>query len=232
MKKVLHIEDDLLTALGVAERLKDAGYDVEHCDDVGEETLTHVRKAEHDIILLDIYFSGQPKGLEVLEFITRESIPTPIIVLSGSYDIADKVAALKAGADDYITKPFHGDELCARIEALLRRYEKPYEKILRLGNLHLHLIARQLFVCEIEVHLSPMRFVMLKTLVEAQGEPVSRTKLEKEMFGSRERSTSFSVHMSQLKSIVHASGWDGCIQSLGRSKYAASSKVITTNAVP
>jgi two-component system KDP operon response regulator KdpE len=156
-----------------------------------------------DLIILDL---GLPDldGLEVTRQL-REWTPVPIIVLSARGQEQDKIAALDAGADDYLTKPFSVGELQARMRVALRHaartVQEPAEPILTIGKLHIDLARRQVFVSDAEVHLTPIEYKLLATLVRHAGKVVTHRQLLKEVWGpAYEHETHYlRVYMGQLR---------------------------------
>ena len=121
--RVLLIEDDTATAQSIELMLKSEGFNV-YTTDLGEEGVDLGKLYDYDIILLDINLPDM-SGYEVLKALRVSKVGTPILILSGLAAIEDKVKGLGFGADDYMTKPFHKDELVARIHAVVRRSPGP-----------------------------------------------------------------------------------------------------------
>jgi two-component system, OmpR family, KDP operon response regulator KdpE len=150
----------------------------------GEEALDRVRDVPPDLILLDMNLPGI-SGLETCREI-RSTSTVPIVMLSVRNSGKDKVSALDAGADDYVTKPFDMTELLARIRAGLRRTKVsgPDEpKTLSLGNLEIDFEKREVTVGTANVHLTPREFDLLRCLVKSAGQPVSHRRLLQVVWG-------------------------------------------------
>jgi two-component system KDP operon response regulator KdpE len=163
--RVLLIDDDPEIVRALTTNLRAHGYDVATAA-TGNEALDHLATGRPDIIFLDL---GLPDidGLEVLRRI-RSAASTPIIVLSARHQEREKVAALDAGADDYLTKPFGMDELLARLRVALRRLgglSSGQSATLQLGSLLIDLDRRQIMRGTEEVHLTPTEYEILKVLL-------------------------------------------------------------------
>lgn len=166
------------------------------------EGLAQATGRNPDVILLDL---GLPDGDGIdLARRIREWASTPIIVISARGKEQDKVAALDAGADDYLTKPFGTDELLARLRVALRhvaRAAAPDEPVFSIGELRVDLPARQVFVADAEVHLTPTEYKLLTTLVRFAGKVVTHRLLLKEVWGPNavEHTHYLRVYMTQLR---------------------------------
>ncbi len=161
-----------------------------------------------DLIVLDLGLPDQD-GLDVTRQL-REWSTTPIIVLSARDRESDKIAALDAGADDYLTKPFGTGELLARIRVALRnalRLAKgDDDPIFEIGELRVDLAHRLVFIREVEVHLTPIEYKLLTTLVHYAGKVVTRDQLLKEVWGTgySQESHYLRVYMGQLRHKLEA----------------------------
>ncbi len=166
------------------------------------EGLAQATGRNPDIILLDL---GLPDGDGIdLARRIREWASTPIIVISARGKEQDKVAALDAGADDYLTKPFGTDELLARLRVALRhvaRAAAPDEPVFTTGELRVDLAARQVFIGGAEVHLTPTEYKLLTTLIRHAGKVVTHRLLLKEVWGPNavEHTHYLRVYMTQLR---------------------------------
>ncbi|MFE1646324.1 response regulator [Microbacterium sp. P01] len=197
--KVLIADDDpqLVRALRIT--LAAHGYDVVAAAD-GAAAITLAAQAHPDIVLLDL---GMPHldGVQVIEAL-RGWTTAPIIVVSGRTGSADKVEALDAGADDYVTKPFQIDELLARLRALGRRsVPGAAEPVVSWGDVTIDLAARDVTRGGERVHLTPTEWRMLEYLARHPGVLVTRQTLLKEIWASEQVSDSgyLRLYMSQLR---------------------------------
>lgn len=168
----------------------------------GKDGLTEAKARNPDLVLLDL---GLPdlEGNEVIRRI-REWTTTPIIVLSARDQEQAKVAALDLGADDYITKPFGVNELLARVRTALRHAARPGdggESVFVLGDLKVDLGRRQVFVSEKEVHLTPIEYKLLTTLIRHAGKVLTHRQLLKEVWGPLhvDEGHYLRVYMRQLR---------------------------------
>src|SRR5438445_13670120 len=138
--RVLLIEDDSATAQSIELMLKSEGFNV-HTTDLGEEGVDLGKIYDYDLILLDLNLPDM-SGLDVLRTLRVGKINTPVMILSGSSEIDTKVKTFAGGADDYMTKPFHKDELIARIHAVVRRSKGHAQPVIKTGELLVNLAAK------------------------------------------------------------------------------------------
>jgi two-component system cell cycle response regulator CtrA len=173
--RVLLIEDDSATAQSIELMLLSEGFNV-FTTDLGEEGVDLGKIYDYDIILLDLNLPDI-SGYEVLRTLRVSKVKTPILILSGMAGIEDKVRGLGFGADDYMTKPFHKDELVARIHAIVRRAKGHAQSVIQTGDLIVNLDTKTVEVGEQRVHLTGKEYQMLELLSLRKG-----TTLTKEMF--------------------------------------------------
>ncbi len=173
--RVLLIEDDGATAQSIELMLKSDGFNV-YTTDLGEEGVDLGKVYDYDIILLDLNLPDMT-GFDVLKSLRVAKVNTPILILTGQGDIETKVRGLGFGADDYMTKPFHKDELVARIHAIVRRSKGHSQSVITTGNLTVNLDAKTVEVGGQRVHLTGKEYQMLELLSLRKG-----TTLTKEMF--------------------------------------------------
>ena len=173
--RVLLIEDDAATAQSIELMLLSEGFNVFQTD-LGEEGVGLGKVYDYDIILLDL---GLPdiSGYEVLRALRVNKVKTPILILSGMGGVDEKVRGLGFGADDYLTKPFHKDELVARIHAIVRRSKGHAQSVIQTGNLRVNLDTKTVEIDGQRVHLTSKEYQMLELLSLRKG-----TTLTKEMF--------------------------------------------------
>lgn len=173
--RVLLIEDDSATAQSIELMLKSEGFNV-YTTDLGEEGIDLGKIYDYDLILLDLNLPDM-SGLDVLRQLRVAKINTPIMILSGTAEIDTKVKSFGGGADDYMTKPFHKDELVARIHAVVRRSKGHAQSVIRTGDIVVNLDAKTVEVNSNRVHLTGKEYQMLELLSLRKG-----TTLTKEMF--------------------------------------------------
>lgn len=173
--RVLLIEDDPATAKSIEMMLTHANLNV-YATDLGEEGVDLAKLYDYDLILLDL---GLPDmmGHDVLRQIRLARVETPILILSGADDTDSKLKGFGFGADDYLTKPFHREELVARIHAIIRRSKGHSQSIIHTGRVAVNLDAKTADVDGQQVHLTGKEYQMLELLSLRKG-----TTLTKEMF--------------------------------------------------
>jgi len=173
--RVLLIEDDSATAKGIELMLKTENFNV-YTTNFGEEGVDLGKVYEYDIILLDLNLPDM-SGFEVLRALRVAKVKTPILILSGLANTEDKVKGFGFGADDYLTKPFHKDEMVARIHAIVRRSKGHAQSVIQTGDLIVNLDTKTVEVEGSRVHLTGKEYQMLELLSLRKG-----TTLTKEMF--------------------------------------------------
>ncbi len=173
--RILLIEDDSATAQSIELMLKSENFNT-YTTDLGEEGVDLGKIYDYDIILLDLNLPDM-SGYDVLRSLRVAKVKTPILILSGLADTDDKVRGLGYGADDYLTKPFHKDELVARIHAIVRRSKGHAQSVINTGDLTVNLDQKTVEVGGARVHLTGKEYQMLELLSLRKG-----TTLTKEMF--------------------------------------------------
>jgi two-component system cell cycle response regulator CtrA len=173
--RVLLIEDDSATAQSIELILKSEGFNV-YTTDLGDKAVNLGKLYDYDIILLDLNLPDM-SGFEVLRSLRFSKVKTPTLILSGLAGTEDKVNGLGFGADDYMTKPFHKDELVARIHAVVRRSKGYAQSVIQTGDLVVNLDTKTLEVNGARVHLTGKEYQMLELLSLRKG-----TSVTKEMF--------------------------------------------------
>jgi two-component system cell cycle response regulator CtrA len=159
---ILLVEDNPVTSKSIELKLTAEGHNV-FTTDLGEDAIELTGLYDYDIVLLDLDLTDM-EGLEVLRAVRAKKIRTPVIILTASADVETKVKSLSAGADDFLTKPFHKAELAARINAVVRRSRGHSESIIRTGNIALNLDTRTTEVGGVPVHLTPSEYKVLELL--------------------------------------------------------------------
>jgi two-component system cell cycle response regulator CtrA len=173
--RILLIEDEPTTAKGIELMLSVEGFNVDTTD-LGEEGLDLGKLYDYDIICLDLNLPDM-HGYDVLKKLRAAKVRTPVMILSGIGEMDSKVRALGFGADDYITKPFHREELIARIQAVVRRSRGHSQSVIRTGKLGVNLDAKTVEVNGSRVHVTGKEYAMLELLSLRKG-----TTLTKDMF--------------------------------------------------
>lgn len=173
--RVLIIEDDSATAQTMELMLKSEGFNV-YTTDLGEEGIDLAKMYDYDAITLDLNLPDM-SGMDVLRTLRNGQIKTPIMIVSGTAEIDTKVKCLGGGADDYMGKPFHKDELVARLRSLIRRSKGHAQSVIRTGEIAVNLDSKTVDVAGTRLHLTGKEYAMLELLSLRKG-----VTLTKEMF--------------------------------------------------
>jgi two-component system response regulator VicR len=205
MARILVIEDNQNLAEGLRTNLEFEGHQVELVRD-GTGGSIRARTRSHDLIVLDLMLPGMD-GFRVLEGLRAEGVATPVLVLTARGDEADKVRGLRAGADDYVTKPFALRELLARVEALLRRARAAPEPTqapaggFRFGDVAVDPATRAVTRGGRPVPLRPKEYDLLGALLRRHGGVVARHELLREVWGYHESvlSRTLDTHVGELR---------------------------------
>jgi len=199
---------------GVERGLRRAGNAVDWVQD-GEAAEQALATEPYDVVLLDLGLPKKP-GLEVLRGLRRRGARVPVLVLTAQDAVADRVAGLDAGADDYVVKPFDLDELAARIRALQRRSSGRAAPVLEHGRLVLDPAGHEVRLDGEPVALSAREFALLHALLERPGRPLSRAQLEERLYGWGEQveSNAVEVHVHALRRKLGAE-WIKTLRGVG-----------------
>lgn len=173
--KVLVVEDELRLAALLRRALTEDGHAVE-CVDTGEEGLAWLGAAPFDIVILDVMLPGL-SGIDVCRAARTKKITVPILLLTAKSEVADRVAGLDAGADDYLTKPFALAELKARLRALTRRPRDAVDTMLEAGGVRLDPVGMYAWKNDRPVTLARKEFRILEYLIRNAGRVVTRTMI-------------------------------------------------------
>ncbi len=178
--RILLVEDDPDIARQLKQALSDASYAVDHAPD-GEEAQFLGETEPYDAVILDL---GLPKidGVSVLERWRREGMSSPVLILTARDAWSEKVAGFDAGADDYLTKPYHTEELLARLRALLRRATGRSQPVLSCGGLRLDPRAARASVNGEPIRLTSLEYRLLHYIMMHQGRVISRTELVEHLY--------------------------------------------------
>ena len=198
MTRVLVVDDEPQILRALQTSLRGAGYEVDAAT-TGEEALTLAAVRPPDAVILDLVLPDA-RGTDVARELRAWS-SAPIIVLSVVGDETEKVAALDAGADDYVTKPFGVDELLARLRAALRRAEPTAEPVLEIGGLRVDLEAREVTVDGTTAQLTPHEYALLRFLALSEGKLLTHKAILREVWGEAyaDESHYLHVYVSQLR---------------------------------
>ncbi len=197
--RILLAEDDQLLGDGIRSGLGLEGDTVDWVND-GVAAEQALATDEFDLLVLDL---GLPRkdGLEVLRGLRRRGNLTPVLILTARDKVADRVAGLDAGADDYLTKPFDLDELLARVRALTRRHTGRAAPLLQHGELALDPATHQVSLAGAPVDLAPREYALLRLLLEQRGKVLSRARLVEALYGwdGDLESNAIEVHIHHLR---------------------------------
>jgi two-component system, OmpR family, response regulator len=200
---LLLIEDDTEAARFLVKGLRESGYSVDHAAD-GREGLFRATEGQFDLVITDRMLP-HIDGLAIIELMRRKGLSTPVLVLSALGGVDDRVRGLKAGGDDYLTKPFAFAELLARIEALLRRRSSaPQATRLKVEDLEFDLLARRVTRAGREVELTARELKLLEFLMRRAGQVVTRTMLLEGVWDLHfdPQSNLIDVHISRLRQAI------------------------------
>ena len=204
--KILLVEDDRETASYLVKGLSESGYTVDRAED-GRDGLYLASAGGYDAIVLDRMLPGMD-GLAMLGALRAAGIGTPALILSALGRVDDRVRGLRAGADDYLVKPFAFSELLARLEALLRRGAgAPSATGLRVGDLELDLLTRAVKRAGKPIELLPREFRLLEYLMRNAGHVVTRTMLLEHVWDYHfdPQTNVIDVHISRLRQKIDRS---------------------------
>ncbi|CAM2152811.1 two-component system OmpR family response regulator [Paraburkholderia tropica] len=220
--RVLTVEDDAVTANEIVSELTQRGFAVDWVDN-GRDGMARAMSDEYDAITLDRMLPGVD-GLSILTAMRTVGIQTPVLMLSALGDVDERVRGLRAGGDDYLTKPFDPEELTARLEVLLRRRQAATvarETALHVGPLELDLISRKVRRDGEEVALLPTEYRVLEFMMRHAGKTITRTMLFEAVWGYHfdPGTNLIDVHMGRLRKKIDPPGVPPLIQTVRGSGY-------------
>ena len=214
--RLLIVEDEKELCDTIAKTLYQAGYEVDTCYD-GDEALDYILAENYDLIVLDLNLPGTD-GMDILKELRKENEETKVLILSARSQIVDKVEGLDAGANDYMEKPFHLQELEARIRSLTRRKFIQKDICLYCGEIKFDTKKREAYAKETLVSLTRKENGILEYLLLNQGRPVSQEELIEHVWDASVDSFSGSIrlHMSSLrKKFKVVLGYDPIVNKIG-----------------
>lgn len=197
--KVLIVEDDRKLQSFIARALNEEGYVTDICR-TGREALEQLGQITYDLVVLD-WMLPEGDGLSVCRSLRERGSRVPVLMLTARDDVGEKVLALDAGADDYVTKPFHLAEFLARVRSLLRRTAESQVSTLRVGTLSLDLRHRVLHAQGRRIELTGRELGLLEVLMRNAGRVVTRTEILDQVWGVHfdPESNVIEVHMRRLR---------------------------------
>ena len=214
--RLLIVEDEKQICDAIAKSLYNAGYEVDTCYD-GEEALECILIENYDLVVLDLNLPGMD-GMEILKELRQSNEETKVLILSARGQIADKVEGLDAGANDYMEKPFHLQELEARIRSLTRRKFVQKDVCLECGEIKFDTMKREAYAKEEVVPLTRKENGILEYLLINLGRPVSQEELIEHVWDASADSFSGAVrvHMSSLRRKLKSKlGYDPILNKVG-----------------
>jgi two-component system OmpR family response regulator len=213
-QRILLVEDDGGIATEVVAELEARGYAVTRVAD-GETALERALHEDYNLLVIDRMLPGVD-GIAVITRLREENLRVPVLVMSALNAVDERVRGLKAGGDDYLTKPFALPELAARVEALLRRPAETRETVLRAGSLVLDLIDREARRNGRAIELLPREFKLLEYLMRRQGQVVTRAMLLEDVWHYRfvPQTNLVDVHIGKLRRKLCAPGETDVIESV------------------
>jgi len=213
--RVLLIEDEATIAKSIELMLGTEGFTI-YTTDLGEEGLDLGKLYDYDIILLDLNLPDL-HGYEVLKKLRTAKIATPVLILSGVGEPGSKVQAFGFGADDYLTKPFHRDELVARIHAIVRRSKGHSQSVIRTGPLTVNLDAKTVHIDGARVHFTLKEYAILELLSLRKGTTLTKEMILDQLYGGMDEPEIkiVDVFVCKLRRKIRlCCGDDSCVETV------------------
>lgn len=213
--RILLVEDDPTTSRSIELMLTHANLNV-YCTDMGEDGIDLAKLYDYDLILLDLNLPDM-SGHEVLRQVRQARVETPILILSGADDTESKLKGFGFGADDYLTKPFHREELVARIHAIIRRSKGHSQSVIKTGRVAVNLDAKTVDVDGSAVHLTGKEYQMLELLSLRKGTTLTKEMFLNHLYGGMDEPELkiIDVFICKLrKKLAEATGGDNYIETV------------------
>jgi len=207
--KVLLVEDSERVASFVRKGLEEEGHVVDYADN-GRDGLFLASTESYDAMVLDRMLPGGVDGLGIIEALRKTGNKTPVLILSALADVQERIAGLRAGGDDYLTKPFAFGELAARLDALVRRSQAAeFKRVLVVGDLRMDLLSRKVTRRDEAIQLQPREFKLLELLMRHAGQVVTRTMILENVWNYHfdPQTNVIDTHISNLRHKIDA-GFD------------------------
>jgi len=221
MSRILTIEDDAVTAKEIVAELQSHGFEVDWVDN-GREGLVSAVSGNYDLITLDRMLP-ELDGLAIVTTLRTIGVVTPILMISALSDVDERVRGLRAGGDDYLSKPFATDEMAARVEVLLRRKSpvREFETTLRVADLELNLISHEAIRDNQPLNLLPTEYKLLEFMMRNPGQVLSRMMIFEEVWGYHfdPGTNLIDVHIGRLRKKIDPPGMTPLIRTMRGSGY-------------
>lgn len=221
MSRILTIEDDAVTAKEIVAELQSHGFEVDWVDN-GREGLVSAVSGNYDLITLDRMLP-ELDGLAIVTTLRTIGVVTPILMISALSDVDERVRGLRAGGDDYLSKPFATDEMAARVEVLLRRKSpvREFETTLRVADLELNLISHEAIRDNQPLNLLPTEYKLLEFMMRNPGQVLSRMMIFEEVWGYHfdPGTNLIDVHIGRLRKKIDPPGMTPLIRTIRGSGY-------------
>lgn len=220
MPKILVVEDDSTTGREIVAELSQHGFEVEWVAD-GREGLLRAASGAFDAVTLDRMLPNVD-GLTIVTLMREAGLDTPVLMISALSDVDERVRGLRAGGDDYMTKPFASEELSARLEVLLRRRGPIVAQTLRVADLELDVISRTVRRAGVEIRLMPTEYKLLEYMMRNAGQVLTRTMIFESIWGYHfdPGTNLIDVHLGRLRRKIDTPGHAPLIHTIRGAGYA------------
>lgn len=220
--RILLVEDEPRLASLVARGLRDEAYAVDVCGD-GREAMVQAVVNDYDAIILDVMLPGKD-GLTVLRELRARNVRTPVLMVTARDAIADRIAGLDGGADDYLTKPFDFGELLARLRAILRRPEVLQPVSINVGDLCIDTRAHEVTRAGVPITLTGKEYALLELLARQAGRVVSRSDIVAHVWDDNHDSftNAVEVYVNRLRGKIDCAPWTPLIHTRRGAGYVLS----------
>jgi two-component system, OmpR family, response regulator len=224
--KVLLVEDNERVARFVVKGLQESGHTTDHAAN-GRDGLFLAASERYDVIVMDRMLPGDVDGLAIIEALRKSGNQTPILILSALSDVDERINGLRAGGDDYLTKPFAFGELLARLDALTRRgRQDAAQTTLEVGDLRMDLLSRKVVRGNRSIQLQPREFKLLEYLMRHAGQVVTRTMLLENVWDYHfdPQTNVVDVHISKLRQKIDAESGPSLLKTVRNAGYMISAE--------
>jgi two-component system, OmpR family, response regulator len=225
--KILVVEDNERVARFITKGLTEAGHTTDHAES-GRDGLFLAVSERYDVIIMDRMLPGNIDGLTIIDALRKAENHTPILILSALGEVDERIKGLRAGGDDYLTKPFAFGELLARIDVLSRRQRQDAAQIstLEVGDLRMDLLARKVWRGPRAIQLQPREFKLLEYLMRHAGQVVTRTMLLENVWDYHfdPETNVVDVHISKLRQKIEAQSERQLLRTVRNAGYMISAE--------